>query len=157
MKIVGKVRILGTPLVAPLTERPCAFFDAVAENYAGVVIARETFGHDFLVEDDTGLALVRVKSAQVVVKLDACYESDTTQATSRQWALLTRHIRPQRGRVRYREGTLTPGEIVAVVGTPYLEAHPNPDPRTSGQFREMAMRLVFDSDDRDTVQITDDL
>jgi hypothetical protein len=152
VKVVGKVRLAGTKLMAPLSQRPCTFYDARVDDESGNIV-RETQGVDFFVEDDSGLALVRIDAATVVVKLDARYESEGLRATSHQEALLMRHRYSPRGRLSYREGTLTPGEIVAVVGTPYRE----PDPTAGAAFRDMPFRLVFAARDRDTLFITDDL
>jgi hypothetical protein len=152
VKIVGKVRLAGKKLEAPLSQRPCTFYDARVDDESGNLL-RETQGYDFFVEDESGMALVKLEAATVVVKLDARYESEGLRATSHQEALLTRHRYSPRGRLTYREGTLTPGEIVAVVGTPYRE----PDPAGGAAFRDLPFRLVFAARDRDTLFITDDL
>jgi hypothetical protein len=145
VKIVGKLRLASRPLTAPLSGRPCAFFDArVTRKNASQseLIARETDGQDFFVEDSTGRALIRLASAQVIVKLDARYESRGGRVTSRQRALLSRHAKGAHEPLRYLEGALTPGETVMVVGTALREI--DPDPRTGAAFREPPMRVVFE-------------
>jgi hypothetical protein len=137
--IVGKVR-MAQKLKAPLSERPCCWYDARVYDESGVTIARETAGRDFFVDDGTGRALV--KGADAIVKLDAVYRSENGRATSRQIGLLRRHNRLPHGALEYREGTLTPGEKVAVIGV----AHREPDPDGGASYREMPTRLVFDGE-----------
>jgi hypothetical protein len=140
--IVGKARPRDKPLTAPLSHRPACFYDARVYGERGAPVARETGGCDFFVEDDTGRALIRVKSARPIVKLDAVYRSYDQWATSRQLALLRRHNRQPRGLLLYREGAITPGEHVAVIGSASRE----PDPEGGASYREMPTRLVFDGE-----------
>jgi hypothetical protein len=151
VRIIGKVRIAGRPLRAPLSERPCAFFDARIEDERRELV-QHSEGQDFFVEHAGGRDLVCIDYVRVRVKLDAEYFSSGAQATSRQKALLHRLGRSPDGELRYREGTLTEGETVEVVGNPRLE--PDPDPRSGAPFREMPMRRVFAGAD---VYVTDDV
>src|SRR5689334_5235669 len=87
VKIVGKLRLAGKPLTAPLSSRPCCYFDARVFDENGERMLRETGGCDFFVDDGTGRALVRIKAAHPIVKLDASYRSQGGRVTSRQAAL----------------------------------------------------------------------
>jgi hypothetical protein len=150
-RIVGKVRLLGEPLAAPLSARPCCAWDARVADGSNAELLREIGKQDFVVEDETGRALVRAETARIIVKRDGSYQSQGRQATSPQEAFLARHGRLPSGELNYREGALTPGETVAVVGTPWHE--PDPDPKAGAAFREMPMRLVFGGAD---LYVTDD-
>lgn len=69
--ITGRIRLVGTPLIAPLSRRRCAYYEVVFGADAREAVPRhETRGSDFLVEDGTGSALVRLAGARVVVVKD---------------------------------------------------------------------------------------
>jgi hypothetical protein len=151
VKIVGKVRLLDE-LSAPLSARPCTFYDVRVQDPMGVRIASETRGRDFLIEDDSGCALVRMAAAQVFIRLDARYESVGTQATSRQTAFLQRHGRAPHRRLHYREGTIRSGQSITLVGTAHQEAAP----QSGAPYRELPFQPIFFAGDNHTLLITDD-
>jgi len=151
VKIVGKLRFVGAPLPAPLSGRPCAFCDVRASDDNGVIVASESEGCDFYVDDGTGRAIICVSVARVFVKLDARYRSHGRQVTSRQAAFLERHHQTPAGPLRYIEGTLTSGETVTVVGVPFHE--PDLDQRNLDTLRDMPMCLRFEGAD---LFVTDD-
>ena len=66
IKIVGRVRFVGEPLRAPMSGRPCVCWHVrVQEARQGAqggswnVVIDEVEGQDFMLEDDTGIAVVR--------------------------------------------------------------------------------------------------
>lgn len=164
-RLQGELVQLGELLEAPLTGRSCAYFVATVEEQGGKhwrELAREEKWSDFVLEDGTGQALIRMEGAKTVIHRDAQYWSDThNQVSPEIEAFLTRHGESSKGLIfkrtlRYREGVLEPGEQVMVRGRGVREI--NPDRRiapTSG-YRNSAAHLVMRSDTQIPLYITDD-
>src|SRR5581483_729466 len=74
VKIVGKLLFLGTPLNGPLSGRRCGYYlFTVTENpnrKNEEVLVTEEQRRDFILEDPTGRALVRVARALIFAKRD---------------------------------------------------------------------------------------
>jgi hypothetical protein len=152
-KVVGRLTFIGEPLVAPLTGRTCAYYLVVVEQYRSygrsgkwVQIVREERRQDFLLDDGSARALVRMGDAQVAIVSDANFKSGVFKdATPVLDAFLARHGRQSQGwlfnkQIRYREGVLEPHEDIAVGGIGRWE--PDPDPGAAGgSFREAPRRL----------------
>src|SRR4051794_2968578 len=68
VKIVGELLYAGRSMPSPLSGRECAYYSIVVSEYRGtgtrggawVEIVREERGIDFLVRDESGVALVRI-------------------------------------------------------------------------------------------------
>jgi hypothetical protein len=119
--IVGRVVVGQSELRGPLTDAPCVYFRLLVERHARVgqepeVLLESGEGVDFLVEDDSGCARVRVAGATVsLVKhpvdwreavargIDAQVPADRREGTSP-------------SRMSFFEGRLDEGELVAVRG-----------------------------------------
>jgi len=69
-RITGRIRLVEEPLVAPLSRRPCAYFEVVFRSPSPNPPRREAERRDFVIEDDTGAALVRIAGARVAVVMD---------------------------------------------------------------------------------------
>jgi hypothetical protein len=151
--VQGALRYLGdAPLVAPLTGRPCAYYEVVVEE-PGVgedweEVIRESQGQDFLVEDDHGLARVRIRGGRVLLANDAQFRTGLlAPATPALEAFLARHGQTSTtwvftNKMRFREGVLEAGETVTVCGQGTREVDPDPRAATGG-YRDNALRLVL--------------
>jgi hypothetical protein len=167
-KIQGTVRYLDEPLEAPLSARPCAYYEALVEEYRSNgksgswhEIICERKGQDFLLEDEAGVARISMHGAEVAVVKDSHHRSGTfNAATPELEAFLAKHGRSSKGWVfnknlRYKEGVLEAGEIVAAYGLGTRE--PDPDPRAAtGGYRDQAMRLVLSGNAEMPLHVTDD-
>jgi hypothetical protein len=168
--VQGTVCLLdGAPLVAPLTGRPCAYYEAIVEEYRSTgkrgswyPVIREQQGQDFLLDDGQGTARVIMAHASVALVKDTHFRSGLFQdATPVLEQFLARHGRQSQGwlfnkNLRYREGAIEAGELVAVCGAGVHE--PDPDPRAaSGGYREQAMRLVLTARPDAPLYVSDDM
>ncbi len=166
-KITGSVRAAGPLLASPLSGRACVFFETTVEEYRSsgrsgkwVTIIHETEGIDFLVEDETGRALVRGASLKVALARDTDLKSGTfNDADPMLEAFLTKHGHSSKGWVfnktlRYREGVFEPGERVTVMGKIRIEN--DPDPRTAGGgYRDVPKRALIEPLDDGHVYASD--
>lgn len=164
-RVHGTLRQLEeAPLVAPLSGRPCAYYEAVVEENTTKgwrTRVRESQGQDFLVEDDAGTARVIMRDARVNLVDDAHFVSGIlAEPTPTLEAFLHRNGERSTGwffnkNLRYREGVLEAGELVSVLG--HGSREPDPDPRAAmGGYRESAMRLVLSARPDTPLQISDD-
>jgi hypothetical protein len=167
-KIHGTLRYLDEPLKAPLSGRLCAYYEVLVEEYRSngksgswheIICERQS--QDFLVEDETGMARVTMQGAEVAVVKDSHRASGTFKAATPDLeAFLARHGRSSKGwlfnkSLRYKEGVLAAGELVAVCGLGTRE--PDPDPRAAtGGYRDQAMRLVLSGNAEMPLYATDD-
>jgi hypothetical protein len=165
--VQGALRYLGDgPLVAPLTGRPCAYYEVVVEqrgiNEGWDEIIRERQGQDFLLEDDHGLAQVRMRDCEVLLTNDAHFTTGLFEhATPELEALLARHGEKSTTWVftramRFREGVLEAGETVAVCGHGTREVDPDPRAATGG-YRDNALRLVLSASIDMPLHVSDEL
>jgi hypothetical protein len=135
VKLVGRAQAVGRPLHSPARGQPCFFFETVvyepgeraAEEGSGFAWrerARETKSTDFLVEDETGRALVRAAS-WLVVSSNRRVVTDfapSDGAPPELVALLERRglLRPSAAGgplpLRAVESVLAPGDRVEVIG-----------------------------------------
>ena len=153
-RLVGTVEI-DAPIVAPLSGRECAFWTVVIEEKGfsdlWSTVLSEQGGVDFYVRDESGRALVRLHADHTDASLtqDARFTSGLLKEAGPQLeAFLRKHGHTSKGwllnkPMRYREGVVTSGERVAVVGCARWEPDPDPKP-TSGSYRDgRPMRLVM--------------
>lgn len=117
VRIVGKLRYLDEPLTAPLSDRPCAYHEvrigASEDDPIGKPQSRN--GTDFLLQDRSGVALIRIQQAQTILSLDGVL-------------VVPEYVQTGKGQVRrrkvYREGVLAADELVAVLGRAVMEVAP---------------------------------
>ena len=132
VKVVGRLDCVGEPVVAPLTQRRCAYYELTIEEWRNrgrsgdwVTIVQQASGRDFVVRDGKVAALVHTNAAEIAVHKD---EQDVTgilkAPTPELEALLEQYGEKATGllgfsrRLRFREGVLEAGEHVAVCGAP---------------------------------------
>lgn len=143
-KIVGVLSYVGEPLQSPLTGRTCGCYEIRVEEYkslgnAGLgrwqTVIHEIRGHEFMIEDGTGRAIIDPSNPDGVIEIDHRSASgDSDKPTFRAREYLESHGISHRGRLfdktlRYREGILERGETVAVMGRATRE----PDPDAAGE------------------------
>lgn len=156
-------------LEAPVSARPCVGYLAQVEQRSG----SSSSGHawkerirtqeliDFVVEDDTGRALIKGAGAQLVVNRDEHQSSGPMSDPSpRARRLLDEHgVDPEawhgsNKRLRYREGAIEVGETVTVMGKARREV--DPDKTRSAGYRERPKRLVLEAADGEPLVVSDD-
>ncbi len=129
VRLVGKVMLL-EEFTSPLSKRPCAHYHIKIEQRrsAGksshwVTIIDDTKNVDFIIDDGTGRAVVETGQCQVAVVKDAHARSGTfNDATPELKELLQQFGESSAGflgfnkTLRYREGVIEAGEMVAVFG-----------------------------------------
>jgi hypothetical protein len=78
VRVVGKLALHGEPLLAPVSSRPCAFYEARVEEKeqqedrtSWRTIVEEIRGNDFVIDDGSGHARVAMARADVVVVHDS--------------------------------------------------------------------------------------
>jgi hypothetical protein len=170
IKIVGELVYAGRSTPSPLSQRECAYYSIVVEEYHSRgtrgghwrEIVREENGVDFFVRDETGMALVRVASGgKYFPALVQDHKARTSPILSND-ADLERFLN-ERGRsvegsffrknLRAYEGILEAGERVAVGGI--ARWMPDPD-AAGGNYRETPKRLVLESSESLGVFLSDD-
>jgi E3 ubiquitin ligase len=114
-RIVGVAQGLPT-LVAPISGTPCLFY-SVRVVAGESVLAEETRGVDFEVEDGTGVALVEAADAISALVPERFHNNVLTAPTERQIVFLESHgYRGAYLGVHYEEGIVEVGDQVAVLG-----------------------------------------
>lgn len=126
-RIEGRVRLLRSALVAPLSGRRCVYYeiDVEVEGRAGdggAARRRASRAHDFALDDPTGAAVVRLHRALVAVDEAHCQSGILAELPPRQRAALAVEedlghldgIDP--GAVRVRECVVPADARVAVAG-----------------------------------------
>jgi hypothetical protein len=147
VRLVGRVQTGDRVLRAPLSQRTCVAFRVLVEEPQGrhsKPVPPLVYHHEsvaFAIEDASGIARIEGTSEQVLIDLDHRERWRTLEdASAEVQAYLSRHSRTSgsnRSRV-YREGVLTPDEIVTVVGLACWEDDPSSgavDP-SQGGFRD---------------------
>ena len=154
VKLVGRVRLVGEPLAAPLTGQACAYFHVRVERRA-LGEEDDSFGrptlskswvplHDdverrpFLLEDDTGTALVKLDMPEVLIQRASTNTSGILQPPPEQLVqyLQDHGLQEWKARtLRCEERILAEGDEVAVLGWATLEA-------TDGAVGEPVTRVV---------------
>lgn len=127
---------------APLTGRPCVYWQARVESHNGIrVLAHESGGLPFTIRDATGYALVDPRGAVALMHWDhfAGTRRSTGWRKRAEEAMLARH-RLRSGhllrRLVFAEAVFSPGETIAVSGA----ATRQPDPQ--GAFRAVGLRAA---------------
>lgn len=141
VKLVGRVRLLETPLQAPLTGQPCAYFHLCIQHReldseddafgrtrltsSWVTIRHAVERRPFLLEDETGSALVKLDAPEVLILRAATEISGLLRPPPPQLLdYMLEHGLPEwRFRsLRWEERILAEGEEVAVLGRATVEA-----------------------------------
>ncbi len=170
VKIVGELVYAGHSIPSPLSQRTCAYYSIVVEEYRSHgtrgghwhEIIREEKGVDFYLRDASGIALVRVASDGR--DLPALVQDKKARASPILFddPNLERFLN-ERGRsvegaffrknLRAFEGVLEAGERVAVGGL--ARWMPDPD-AAGGNYREVPKRLVLEASESLPLFLSDD-
>lgn len=163
-KVVGVVRYRGEPLRAPLSGRPCACYVVQVfedDGLGGTLLLREVRMNDFIVEDQTGAAVVLAGAVDDAIMLDARFASHPFQPTSAAMeTLLRRHKQSSLGAadtqrsLRYEEGVLEEGERVGVYGQGALRADAA---AVCGAYRNDPRRLTISAPRGGSLLLTDEV
>lgn len=153
VKLIGRLRHVEPPIPAPLSLRPCAYYQVVVRqrksrgdsSHWKTIIDEQRCVARFLLEDESGTALIETDQLQVKLDQDTQLSSGTfNDASPELEAFLTSRGQQSRGWVfnktlRYLEGVLEEGEVVVVQGLCHLE--PDPDPARAGAgYRDRPLR-----------------
>lgn len=148
-KIIGRASARGPLLTAPFSGRACIAYAIVVADRVGpesVLRHESTACADFLVEDETGVALVLGRYAQLGLRVSANRASKRGSPEGEAW-LATLPSRAGSGifdRVLVvEEAVLLPTETVAILGPARWRV--DPDPKQVAGYRETPLRLVFAS------------
>ncbi len=128
-RVVGRVVYAGKVLTSPLSRRHCAAFHVEVQEYrrhgksgSWVTVINDEQKGDIVIHDGMGNAHVDITAQSLMVK-DANYSSGTfNDATPELQEYLRFHGRDATGllgfnkQLRYKEGILEQGELVAAVG-----------------------------------------
>jgi hypothetical protein len=148
VKVSGRLRVVGEPLVAPLTGRPCACYSITVER-PGELLILDAEGRDFLLDDGGAVALVTAatRGTRVVLAKDARPRVSASDAIGRDEAAFLRWHGRVRGKILglpepllFSEGVLEEGELVTAYGVGAWEVDPNPNAWSIG-YREFPRRL----------------
>jgi hypothetical protein len=143
-RIAGRVRPLGEPLRSPLTNRACVCFVAeVASDFVPGTY-REVRAIPFVIEDETGAAIVDPTGANLDVPLEMTGACGRAVATPAEAAMFARRRRGPTLRLEdwtFREGVIEAGAMVAVLGTGDREPDPSAPIDGADVYREMPTRL----------------
>jgi hypothetical protein len=166
-KVVGRVDCINSPLIAPLSNRKCAYYYIKVEKRVSTgknshwkKIIEEEIYNNFIVRDGTGTALIKTDNIKSYLVVDAKYRTGLfDDATARLEKYLNTHGHESVGflglnkTIRYREAVLELGEQVAVVGSGQWiedsELFPNKRVLKITSFNEIP---VFLSDDISTLK-----
>lgn len=170
-RLAGMAAALGEPLVAPLSGRPCVYYDVRVQRHRGLetsdffelehelIAERRTV--PFVLDDGTGRAIIDASHGDVGIGVDLERWSDINDPlTPQEEAFLARHGESKRGlilgkKLRFAESIIEVGERIAVVGTAVRE--PDPDAPPSEAYRGApATRPVLTGTRRDPLLVSDE-
>lgn len=129
-KIVGKVEFIDPPLTAPLSGRPCAYYHVRVEQKVSSgksshwkTIIDEEIGNKFVIRDGDRYAIIKSDSLKSHIIIDRKYRSgfrndatDILEKYLRDHGLKSEGLFGINKNIRYQEGILEEGEMVAVLG-----------------------------------------
>ncbi len=170
IKVVGRLRGTGATFTAPLTGATCVWYRTVAQTWDGFLYSpRRIIEHkwqDFIVDDDSGSALIRMQGAEVSLEeMRAPWSFEPPAPWDERSAATTENVRrflaahgfelryhrrsilermlseePKKRGARFREVVLREGDRIAVLGKAVHE----PDPTAfSVGLRQPALRVVL--------------
>lgn len=163
-RVVGKVEFAGEPLIAPLSGRRCARYYILVEekvssgksSHWNTLIEEEVVGR-FVIRDGRHVACIDSKNVKSYLVEDRQYSSGYGEdATAVLEKYLNEHGKKSEGifgmnkTIRYKEGVLEEGEMIAVVGRGEWK---NAD---QVQFPNYDRVLVISSTDEEPVYLSDD-
>lgn len=171
-KVVGKVEFVGEPLIAPLSGRPCARYHILVEQKVSsgksttwrTIIEEDVVGR-FVIRDGRYCAHVNSQNIKSYLIEDRQYRSGYgNDATDKLERYLNAHGQQSEGTfgwnktIRYREGVLEEGELIAVMGrgewkTAEQEQLPDSYDRVL-VITSTEQEPVYLSDDPDTIRTT---
>jgi hypothetical protein len=163
VKLVGRVRLVVDPLVAPITGRRGACYEAIVfESEPDEVtkkIISETRCSDFLLDDGSGVARVHAQGATLELVHDAQRSSGVWPPPAELESFLRRYGERGRGTflsrsLEYSEAVLEEGEEVVVYGVGQWHADTNQH-RPIG-YRDPAAQFVVAAAEGIDLFITDD-
>lgn len=162
-RIVGRARPVDETLTSPITKRPCVYYVVIVKEGGGEKlkhVLRDEQGVPFVIEDETGRALIDPKDCSIVLETDRVTESGhDDDATGAEDAVLARHGEVPRDwignrQLHYFEAVIEIGETVAVLGSGIRE--PDPEGAPGALYRGMpATRLRLTSSARFPLVISD--
>jgi hypothetical protein len=157
VRIVGRVRFADLePLSAPVSNRRCAYYEIEVEERSGVgrnqswskVLEHKEHLERFVIEDETGRALVEPKAPRVVLNMDTHLSSGMSKDPPLELrSFLMVHGVATEGllfnkTMQYTEGALEEGEQVTVLGRCRREPDPEPGAGPAGAgYRQVPLRL----------------
>jgi hypothetical protein len=129
-KIVGKVEFAKKPLIAPLSERECTYYNILVEKKVSngkssswKKIIKEEISQDFIIREKDKIAIIETQNIKSYLVPDKKFSSGAfNDATPNLESYLHKHGHESTGllgfnkSIRYKEGVLEKGETVAVVG-----------------------------------------
>lgn len=145
ISVIGRVASPQEPVMAPLSKRPCVFWQVRVVHVEGEV--EEDKGRDhalggFDIEDATGRASVVTRYVEALLREDFHTKTDPDAAHDAAREVLGRlHVEYHR-RLVLLESILTPGTLVEVHGVARREQEASSG---EGGLRENPMRLVIDA------------
>jgi hypothetical protein len=171
-KVVGKVEFVGEPLIAPLSGRPCAYYNVLIEKQVSsgksdswkTIIEEEVAG-TFVIRDGRYCAHINCDNVKSYLVEDREYHSgfgeDATEVLEK---YLKDHGEESEGlfgwnkTIRYKEGVLEAGELIAVVGKgEWRNSSQEQLPDSYGRVLDITStetEAVYLSDDPETVRST---
>ena len=186
-RIVGELSLLDEALIAPLSGRQCAVYVVVVERPGGGSGVGGSMGADgmgtggpvvpetpayemrcasFVIRDQTRRAIVHPEHARVALTMvEHSTSSWSDDPTSPEQALLRRLAKEELGdlineRLRFREGVIEPGAVVAVLGHGVVSLDEAPDGPNEhhGGYRAPAgqTKVTVTGSSRAPVLISDD-
>ncbi len=130
-KIVGKAKYVKEPLTAPLTGRPCVFFQVIVEQQDGrdswTTVIDQTRTVDFFIEKGGEMAIVKLEQAGsnklVILDKDRIMESGPLKNANEQlesylkgFGKKSTNLFGWNKTLRYKEGIIEPDEEIVVTG-----------------------------------------
>jgi len=171
-KVVGKVEIVGEPLIAPLSGRRCAHYTVLIEEKVSTgksshwkAIIEEEKAGEFVIRDGRHIAHINSEVVKSYLVEDKQYSSGLGEdATDVLEKYLNDHGQKSEGifgwnkTIRYNEGILEEGELIAVIGRgEWKNAEQLKLPDTYDRVLAITsteQEPVYLSDDPDTVKTT---
>lgn len=163
-RVTGRVTRIAGPLEAPLSKRPCAYWEvAVREGPIGSfrAVARRHQGTRAVIEDGSGRAVIDLGAARVAVHRDHAASSNALAGPDegmRRWlsdvgllASLPRGF--DLTSLEASEGVIAAGEVVTVLGRARWEVDPDEAPSLRGP---PPRRLCLEPDDEGELLVTDE-
>jgi hypothetical protein len=158
-RVVGVAQALHKTLTAPLTGRPCVYYEVKVVDRNKRRVLHERGAAPFLLLDGEVRAIIDPQYAELAVDFDVHTTSGTfDDPTSAEAALLARHGQRDRGWIfnralRYEEAVIAIGETTAVFGTSVRE--PDPEASPTGYREELPTRVRLSGSRRFPLLISD--